>query len=504
MRNGDFRQIVRGRLDEEIGTIYGHGVTRVALVKPSTYHVSMSSLGLQQIYRVINEIPDVVCERAFLPDDLEAFTRSRTPLFTYESEIVVGDCDVVGISIAYELELCGLIRCLELSGLPPKAADRGEGYPLVILGGPLTFSNPLPAAPFADVVLMGEADELIVEVINAYREAQSRSGFLDAIDGKQGVYIPERHGERLVPVAKARDATLPAYSVIRTPNTELSDMHLVESERGCHRKCTFCVMRRSTNGGMRLVTPEEILATVPDDAKKVGLVGAAVSDHPQIVDIVRVLADRGLGVSLASLRADRLKPAFVEQLKRGGMRTMTIASDGASERLRALLKKNIREKHLLNAAQLAADHGILALKLYMMVGVPDEREEDIDELIDFMHRLSKITRVALGIAPFVAKRNTPLDRTPFAGIKPVERTLKRLRKGLRGVAEIRSTSARWAWVEYHLAQGGFEMADAAIEALRGGESFAAWRKAIEGARQERALERVPGLFGLPQAAPLSL
>jgi len=302
-------------------------------------------------------------------------------------------------------------------------------------------------------------------------------------------------------VAKAADETLPAYSVIRTPHTELSDMHLVESERGCHRKCTFCVMRRSTNGGMRLADVDRILATIPEDATRVGLVGAAVSDHPRLLDIVGGIVDAGRECSLSSLRADRLSPELLEMLQRGGLRSITVASDGPSERLRKLLEKNIRAKHLLRAAELARDNQ-LKLKVYMMVGVPEETPDDVDELIEFTRELASYTPISLGIAPFVAKRNTPLDRAPFAGIKEVEATLKQLRKGLQGVAEIRSTSARWAWIEYELAQGGFEMADAAIEVYNNGEGFSAWKRAIARVRRQRPLDEVPGLLGSTVPAPL--
>lgn len=156
----DFRQQAAARLRAETGTIYKRGQTRVALLKPSTYFVSMSSLGFQQIYRILNDMPDVVAERAFLPDDPEAFVRSRSSLFTYESGLAVGDCEIIGVSIAYELEITGLLRCLELSGVPLWASERSDSDPIVMLGGPLTFSNPLPASPFADVVLMGEARRL--------------------------------------------------------------------------------------------------------------------------------------------------------------------------------------------------------------------------------------------------------------------------------------------------------------------------------------------------------
>jgi radical SAM superfamily enzyme YgiQ (UPF0313 family) len=152
--------------------------------------------------------------------------------------------------------------------------------------------------------------------------------------------------------------------------------------------------------------------------------------------------------------------------------------------MRKLLHKEIREVHLEGAAHYAREYGMRYLKLYLMVGAPDETDDDVSELIAFARELSRICPVALGIAPFVAKRNTPLDRQPFAGIKPVERTLERIGRELRGVADVRSTSARWAWVEYALAQGGWDLSEAAIEAWRGGGAFAAWKQAI--ARHGRA------------------
>ncbi len=195
------------------------------------------------------------------------------------------------------------------------------------------------------------------------------------------VWVPARHGEVLPEVARADNAHLPGRAQIIAKDTELSEMFLIESERGCSRGCTYCVMRRGTNGGMRLASPEVILAAVPPEAKKVGLVGAAVSDHPRIVEIVNTLADRGLGVGLSSLRPDRLTDAFVGALKRGGYKTLTTAMDGPSERLRASLERRAKVAHLERAAELARAHAMQTLKLYLMVGLPSETDDDIDECV---------------------------------------------------------------------------------------------------------------------------
>jgi radical SAM superfamily enzyme YgiQ (UPF0313 family) len=303
--------------------------------------------------------------------------------------------------------------------------------------------------------------------------------------------VPSLHGETLGPIGRIADAELPARSQVMTPHTELRDMFLVEPERGCSRGCTYCVMRRSTNGGMRLVPPDVVLAAIPEGARRVGLVGAAVTDHPKIREIVRRIVDGGREVGISSLRADRLDDELVGLLARGGYRTLTTASDGASERLREAIQRKTKEKHLVRAAELARRHGLRGLKLYEMVGLPGESDDDIDELVRFSRELSKILPVALGVAPFVAKRSTPLDGAPFDGVDRVHKKLERLRRGLAGAVEVRPTSARWAWVEYQLAQGGIDAGRRALAAHRAGGSFAAWKRAFADAgARARALRVV--------------
>lgn len=438
----------------------------------------MSSLGFQTIYRELNGREDTVAERAFLPDDIAQAQQDRDPVLTYESLRPIGDFAVVALSVAYENELAGVIQVLELAGIPALASERDpRRHPFILMGGPLTFSNPTPLALFADAVIMGEAEDVIHTVMDTLGTTQTHAQRLDALAAIVHVWVPTRHNETLAAIAKCE--RLPAFSQILTPDTELADMFLIESERGCSRSCTYCVMRRSTNGGMRLTPADDILALVPEGAKKVGLVGAAVSDHPKIVDIVNTLADRGLGVGLSSLRPDRLTDPFVAALKRGGYRTLTTAMDGPSARLRMQLERRAKVEHLERCADLARAHAMKTLKLYLMIGLPSETDEDIEECITFVTALSKRTSLALGIAPFVSKRNTPLDKHPWAGIKVVEGRLERLRKGLRGRADVRPTSARWAWVEYVLAQGGAREGLAVHHAVRLGNRFADYVTAFE-------------------------
>ncbi len=477
-----FRDVRAERLRDEVGTIHKQAALPFALCYPSPYAIGMSSLGYQTIYRGLNALPGVAAERAFLPDDAAAARAAGEPLRTYESARPVGDFPVVAFSLAYELEIGGLAECLDLAGIPAFADERAaqpERHPLVVIGGPLTFSNPVPAAPYADVLLLGEAEETIVELVEALRGAPSRAALLEALARRPGFYVPPVHGETPPPVAAADDALLPAHSQIRTPHTELANMFLIEPERGCHRGCTYCVMRRSTNGGMRLVAPAKVAALIPPDAPRVGLVGAAVTDHPKLPEILRHLVDGGREVGISSLRADRLDDEIVGLLKRGGYRTLTTAADGASERMRDVIQRKTKERHLLRAAQLARAHGMSQFKLYMMLGVPGETDADVDELGRFSLELARAAgRMALGIAPFVAKRKTPLDGAPFESIEVLESRLARLRAAVKGRVALRPTSPKWAWVEYRLAQGGFAAGRAAAVAARAGGRFADWKAAF--------------------------
>jgi radical SAM superfamily enzyme YgiQ (UPF0313 family) len=237
-----------------------------------------------------------------------------------------------------------------------------------------------------------------------------------------------------------------------------------------------------------------VLAGIPEHARRVGLVGAAVTDHPGIHEIVRGVVDADRQVGISSLRADKLDDELVALLARGGYRTLTVASDGASERMRRVIERSTREQHLLRSAELTRTHGLRTLKTYMIIGLPEETDEDIDELVRFTTELAAIApRVAIGAAPFVAKRRTPLDGTPFAGIKLVQGRLDRLRRGLKGRAEVRPTSARWAWVEYMLAQGDHRAGLAVYDAYRAGATFSAYKKAFEarGCEPTGPIARVP-------------
>jgi radical SAM superfamily enzyme YgiQ (UPF0313 family) len=454
----------------------------VALVYPNPYRVAMSSLGYQVIYRMMNEHPDVVCERAVLPDDVGNHRRGRLPMVTLETGRPVGGADCIAVSLAYEPDIACLFDVLDLASVPILREDRDESHPPVILGGPITMSNALPLAPVADAIVIGDGEPVITALLEALVSAHNirdRGRLLDELATLPGVFVPARHGTAVPDMLLSPASDLPAIGQIWTPDAELSDMMLVEASRGCPRFCSFCVMR-STAQPMRESPFDPLLAAMDTPAPRIGFVGAAVSEYSHIRPALRAAVAAGKGVGISSLRADRLDEEFVGLLHAGGYRTMTVASDAPSQALRGKLKKGLRGRHLIRAAELAADVGMRVFKMYVIIGLPGETKEDLDELVEFSLGLQKIIgRVAIGASPFVPKLHTPLGDAEFTPIKTQERRIKYLRNQLKGRVEIRSVSPRWAWIEYRLSQGGIETGLAAYEAWKKGGRFADYKRAFE-------------------------
>ena len=481
-------------LDAEGGTLFGHGSYHIALMYPNPYSVAMSSLGYQVIYRLLNEHPDISCERTMLPDDPEALRRTRKPLTTLESGRPVGGANCIAISLAYEPDLAGVFEMLQLARIPATRAERGDDFPPIILGGPITMSNTLPLAPFADAIIVGDGEPVIQPLVDALLSevrTGSRQRLLDELAQIPGVYVPARHDSAVPSMLLSPTSDLPAIGQIWTPYAELSNMMLVETSRGCPRFCSFCVMR-STAQPMREAPLQSVIDVMQTDAPRIGFVGAAVSEYSHIKAALRAAIEHGKGVGISSLRADRLDDELVELLTAGGYRTMTVASDAPSQALRGKLKKGLRGKHLIRAAELAASHGMRVFKMYVIIGLPGETQDDLDELVDFSLEIRKIMpRVALGLSPFVPKLHTPLGDATFTPIKEQDKSLKYLRRQLRGRVDIRSVSAKWAWIEYRLSQGGTDIGLAAYDAWRAGGRFADYKRAFDAlqAPERDALEQ---------------
>lgn len=445
------------------------GRWRMLLGYPAPYRVGMSSLGFLTVHRLVSGRPHWSVERVFADD-------SGSRLASLETGAPVTDFHALGISVAHELELPAVATLLSRLGLNPRRRERQRG-PLVVIGGPLTAINTRILGPLADLVIVGEADAAVGQLCDALTVGLTVGTGPAGLGPDAGFWWPASETPPPPPL-RVGPELLPAHSALWSPEAELRDMFLVETGRGCNRACGFCATSRAAAGGCRVVDAQRVLDKVPAQATRVGLVGAAVSDHPELREILTALVDDGREVGLSSIRADRLDAELLALLKRAGLRTLTLGVDGASTRLRRLVKKGITEAHLLEAARLAQEAGLRRLKLYQLVGLPDETDEDLDELVRFTTELSQILPVTLAVSPFVPKPRTALADAPQAPVKEVEQRLRHVRKGLRGRLRIQPASARWAWVEAQLARGDETTGEAALRAWERGGKYAHFKEAL--------------------------
>lgn len=467
------------------------GKISVALVYPNTYYLGMSSLGFQTVYHLFNSEPDVVCERVFA-DPL--FMDDEGPI-SLESQRPLADFSAVAFSIPYELDYFQVAEVLRRSGIPLFSADRGEGDPLVIAGGPAVSANPEPLALLIDAFVIGEGEEVIPELVTVLREKihAPRSMLLEALREIRGVYVPLLHSPTDPPVAGrwVRNLDLyPVHSVVLTDRTEFGGMYLVEIERGCGRGCRFCL------AGYIYLPPRErsvdsILAQAKEGLrwrKTIGLVGFAVSDYSRMDELVEGLLALGAGISTSSLRAESVSERLIEALARSSS-TITLAPEAGSFSLRRIIGKPIPEEDILRVAGWAAKHGIRRLKLYFMVGLPREREEDLRATGSLVGEILRRFEgeVVVNISPFVPKPHTPFQRIAMAPEDELEERIKLLRRSLSKLkVRVRAESPAWSLVQATLSRGDRNVGLAIAEVIESREKVtpARWRKALEKAGVE--------------------
>src|SRR3989442_4707491 len=455
MKSWQQRERALETLSKEIGyTRKPHGDRlRVALAFPSTYWVGMSNLGFQTVYRLFNAQDDIVCERIFLPpkQELAALLASKTPLVTLESQTPVNEFDVIAFSVSFEWDYVNVLTLLRLAGVPRYAAERGEHHPLVVIGGAVTFVNPEPLAPFADVIAAGEGEVLAPALGRAFSAATDRADLLRLLAGERGFYVPSFYTPSYasdgtlasytvnpefaaygapMPVRKAAlkttDAVDPPGTSIFTPDTEFGARFLVEVVRGCANLCRFCWA--GYNYLPVRAFPTDRILQLAEQAKKyanrVGLVSIALCDHPDIDRILARLHEMGYGISPASLRLDDLTESIVKVLRASGEKTITIAPETGSDRLRRVINKTVTNEEILDRADLIFASGIENLKLYYMIGLPTETDEDLVairdltlELRDRMMKYAKprgtIGRIIGSVNPLIPKPGTAYQWLPM-------------------------------------------------------------------------------------------
>ena len=488
----DVRQKYRQRLQAERGTLVhdaGQARLRVALAYPNTYFVGMSNLGLQTMYRVMNQRPDTVCERVFLPDatDRSWYEKTHTPLFSLESQRPLHDFHIVGFSVSYENDYVHLLRMLELARIPLLAAERDASHPVILVGGAVTYINPEPLADFVDLMVIGDGEEAINDYLDLAHNTlhQPRQQHLCQAAQLSGLYVPTLHDRQSLvtpmPPRKITDLShWPAYTSVFTADTEFSGSMLMEITRGCPWKCRFCTVgyvypkfrQLPADTVLDLVAAQQQRDRTTGHApvQRVGLISSATGDYRHLAAVVQGLVDMGVAISISSLRMDRMPEVLINGMVQSGVRSCTVAPEAGSERLRQLIRKEMTETDILHGVEMLLASGMRNLKLYSMIGLPTETDDDVQELLalvwkiwQHMQRYGK-SRGALGtltvsVNPFIPKPATPLQWCAMARPREIDTKLQTLRHAVRRESHLRLKhgSLKNAYLEAILARGGRQM-----------------------------------------------
>lgn len=492
------------------------GRLRIALAFPNTYWVGMSNLGLQTVYQLFNADDRVVCERVFLPakQEIAGLLAGREPLVTLESQTPVREFDVFAFSVSFEWDYPNVVTMLRMAGLEPRADRRHARDPLVVIGGAVTFVNPEPLAPFADVIAAGEAELLAPDLVDAFAQegSRDRQRLLGDLAGRRGFYVPGFYDVtyagpgRIAAITpgpgtnapavvhkasvKAADRLEPPATTIFTPDTEFGSRLLIEVVRGCANLCRFCWAGYNYLP-VRPFSADRILdiahAARPH-ANRVGLVSIALCDHPEIERILASLIDMGYSISPASLRLDDLTETIVALLRQSGERSITIAPETGSDRLRRVINKTVTNDQILDKTDLIFRTGFENLKLYYMIGLPTETDEDLvaireltlqmrERMLGAARTRGGVGRIVASVNPLIPKPGTTYQWMPMTDARVIDRTIERLR-GLVGETDnvyFNIKSERHSFYQGLLSLGDRRVADVIERAEQNGHN---WRAAV--------------------------
>ncbi len=483
------------------------GRVSVCLVYPNLYPIAMSNLGFQTVYERMNRLDRVVCERAFLPENDEAAKGIRSA----ESGRTLGEFDIVAFSLSFENDFPNILNILKSANLPWFSKERDQSHPLVVAGGVAVFLNPEPVAPFFDLLYIGEAEGIISPFFDRFDPtADRRENLLEIARNVPGIYVPS-----LYRASYGGDGTLSAFepaadvpekiervyarnvsefsttSAFMTGDTTFSDSFLVEISRGCPRGCRFCgagfVYRPPRFRPLSLLMENmESGAAVSD---KIGLMGAAVSDHPDVEKLCEWAHQRNIRLSFSSLRADSLSDGLIDALRKSGVKTATIAPDAGSQRMRDVINKGVDEDCILSGAESLVAAGIPNLKLYFMIGLPTETKDDVDAVValckKIKHRFLKSSRarkrigdITVSLNSFVPKPFTPFQWAGMDDVVTLKSKIGRIKDGLKKTPNVRvhADVPRWAYI-----QGLFSRGDRRVSELIAGsvENGGNWPKTFK-------------------------
>ncbi len=493
------------------------GRIKIALAFPNTYHVGMSNLGYQFLYRAFNSSEDICCERIFMPDkkSVKQQHRKKPNILSFETGRPLSSFNIIAFSLTFENDYINILSILKLANIPFLQSERNNSHPLIIAGGIASFLNPEPIADFFDMFFIGEAEEMLGTFLQTVKEKYKYSKWkkpeLERFAKINGIYIPSGYRvsyktngqiEGFIPQKGYPDKieyispkdlnNFPAASVISTSETEFSDMALVEVSRGCPRHCRFCAAG-NVYQPYRLRDKASIqkeLLNLLENTGKIGLLGSAVSDHPALTEIIEFITEKKGLVSLSSLRADKICDKTVSLLKKSGHRTFTIAPEAGSQRLRDIIRKDLSLEQILNAARVLSRQKVQNIKLYFLIGLPTENSSDIEAIIDLTKQIKHayfneaknekwLNQITLSINPFIPKPFTPFQWSSYCILRELKQKLKKISSSLKKERKIRVNFdlPKWGYIQTLLSRGDRKVSKIIIEAFINNSD---WTKALKG------------------------
>ncbi|GAP14589.1 radical SAM family uncharacterized protein [Longilinea arvoryzae] len=501
--------------------------TRVALAFPDIYDIGLPNLGLAIFYQQLNARPDVLAERVYCPwVDMEAFMRrDQIPLFSIENQRPVAEFDILAVTLPYETLYTNTLNLLDLAGIPLKSQDRTRRHPLVIAGGHACY-NPEPMADFIDAFVIGEGEEVFEDVVNAYqawkRANRERSELLLSLAGIPGVYVPSLYRphyqadgtiegiERLHPAAPEKITKRilaklpPAPARFLVPNIEVVHNRIsVEIMRGCTRGCRFC-HAGMINRPVRERSIEEIVETLQKALDSTGfeeiaLLSLSSSDYSHITELIDAVttrfAGRNLVISLPSLRIESFSVDLMEKLKGSRQGGFTIAPEAATERMRNIINKPISTQQLLDTVRAIYSRGWPTIKLYFMIGHPDETLEDVQAIADLCKAVLAEGRktiggraqVHAGVSTFIPKPHTPFQWVPADSVEQIAAKQALLKHELRGPnIKLNWSDPRDTMLEAFLSRGDRRLGEVILGAWQRGTKFDAWQDQVNHAAWQEA------------------
>ncbi|CCK79367.1 radical SAM protein [Desulfobacula toluolica] len=469
----------------------GRGLIKTALVYPNSYKAGMSSLGFQTVYRIANQIHTVACERVFLSEPGQRNVQRPKSL---ESGLSIDQFDIILFSISFENDFIHLVQLLEEAEIPLRSSNRNHTHPLVIAGGVVCFLNPEPIAPFIDCFLLGEAECLLDSFFDAFSKKIDKKSFLKTMEKRiPGAYVPALHTRESpfqikVQYLENLDMVTTSTSIL-TSGTAFKDTFLIETLKGCPHGCRFC-----SSGFIyrppRIYPAKNIYAAIDKavgKTDKIGFVSSAIADHPDIKKICNYGLKHNFKLSFSSLRADKLSDELIGAMSNSKVKTATIAPEAGSIRMRNIINKNIDEHDILSATQRLVNSGIINLRLYFMIGLPFEEDQDVHAIVELTKKIKsvfletskkkkKIGTITLSVNPFIPKPSTPFQWAAMEDQTALKHKVNIIKQGLKKIPNVKVNveSLRKAKIHALLSLGDQKTADIIESALKKG-----WTSAIK-------------------------